>query len=71
MANGATVEGVMDLAEVRPMAWMDRWTVLDFCDQLALFGFAPELRRRTGLSSGVTHENLQGHRQPDRTWNIV
>ena len=26
----------MDLVEVRPTAWMDRWTVLDFCDQLAL-----------------------------------
>jgi hypothetical protein len=47
---GATAEGVMDLAEVKPTAWMDRWTVLDFCDQLALFGFAPELRRRSGLS---------------------
>jgi hypothetical protein len=50
MSAGAMVDGVMDLAEVRPTAWMDRWTVLDFCDQLALFGFAPELRRRSGLS---------------------
>ena len=40
----------MDLVEVRPTAWMDRWTVLDFGDQLALFGFAPALRRRSGLS---------------------
>jgi hypothetical protein len=40
----------MDLAEVRPTAWMDRWTVLDLGDQLTLFGFAPELRRRSGLS---------------------
>src|SRR3954463_9768691 len=40
----------MDLVEVRPTAWMDRWTVLDLGDQLALFGFAPELRRRSGLS---------------------
>ncbi|MCB4825603.1 hypothetical protein [Roseicella aerolata] len=40
----------MDLAEVRPTAWMDRWTVLDLGDGLALFGFAPELRRRSGLS---------------------
>jgi hypothetical protein len=43
------VESAMDLAEVRPTAWMDRWTMLDFCDQLVLFGFAPELRRRSGL----------------------
>ena len=40
----------MDLAEVGPTAWMDRWTVLDLGDQLALFGFAPGLRRRSGLS---------------------
>ncbi len=40
----------MELVDVRPTAWMDRWTVLDFCDQLALFGFVPELRRRSGLS---------------------
>jgi hypothetical protein len=47
---GTTAEGVMDLVEVRPTAWMDRWTVLDCGGQLALFGFAPELRRRSGLS---------------------
>src|SRR4051794_1300946 len=47
---GTTTEGVMDLVEVRPTAWMDRWTVLDCGGQLALFGFAPELRRRSGLS---------------------
>jgi len=40
----------MDLVEVRPTAWMNRWTVLDFGDQLALFGFAPALRRRSSLS---------------------
>ncbi|WP_277751904.1 hypothetical protein [Dankookia rubra] len=40
----------MDLVEVRPTAWMDRWTVLDCGGPLALFGFAPGLRRRSGLS---------------------
>ena len=50
MVAVTAAEGVMDSIEVRPTAWMDRWTVLDCGDQLALFGFAPQLRRRSGLS---------------------
>lgn len=40
----------MQAGEGWPTAWMERWTVLDCGDQLALFGFVPELRRRSGLS---------------------
>jgi hypothetical protein len=40
----------MDLADARATARLERWTTLDLCDRLVLFGFAPELRRRNGLS---------------------
>jgi hypothetical protein len=34
MVAGTTAEGVMDVVEVRPTAWMDRWRVPDFGDHL-------------------------------------